>query len=206
MRVGLLFAGVVAMSSVVIAGSASAKVVIDEATITGPGIEGRIRIEGRDTKVLWLSGISVVGGLDDARADSVGALGVSPGDRGPRYPVTYRFYGDFLVRQELYPYAKGGPVTYTPPGQEVTADGSMKIAAGWHESSSVFFRYLVNQGLPRENPVASVSNSDAARDAAPETRTAPWTGIVVVLVALAALSMTALAVRRLRSEERRARR
>lgn len=192
----MLFAGLVAISTVIIAGPASAKADIAEANIAGPGLEGGIRIEAPDTEGLWESGIDVVGGLDDTRADSVEELGLSPGDRWPRYLVTYHFYGDDLIRQELYPYAKGGPVTYTPPGQEVTAGVSMQITAGWYQGSLGFFQYLVDHGLPEENAIASASNSDAARDTAPETRTVPWTRILVVLVVLAALSLATLAVRR----------
>jgi hypothetical protein len=95
-----------------------------------------------------------------------------------------------------YPYAKGGPVTYTPPGQKVTAGVSMQITAGWYQGSLRFFRYLVHHGLPERNAIASISNSEAARGTAPETRTVPWTRILVVLVVLAALSLATLAVRR----------
>lgn len=196
MRARVLFAGLVAISTVVIARPASAKADIAEANITGPGLGGGIRIEAPDTEGLWESGIDVVGGLDNARADSVEELGLSPADLGPRYLVTYRFYGDDLIRQELYPYVKGGPVTYTPPGQEVTAGISMRITAGWYQSSLGFFQYLVDHGLPERNPVASVATGEAAPDAAPEAHTAPWTRIVVVLVGLAALSLATLAVRR----------
>ncbi len=43
------------------------------------------RIEAPDTEVLWESGMDVAGGLDDARADSVEELGLTPADLGPRY-------------------------------------------------------------------------------------------------------------------------
>jgi hypothetical protein len=195
MRARVLFAGLVAISTVVIARPASAKADIAEASITGPGLGGGIQIESSDTEGLWKSGIDVMGGLDDPRADSVEELGLSPADLGPRYLVTYRFYGDDLIRQELYPYAKDGPVTYTPPGQEVTAGISMQIAAGWYQSSLGFLQYLVDQGLPERNPVASVATGEAATGSAPEAQ-ASWTRIVVVLVALAALSLATLAVRR----------
>jgi hypothetical protein len=198
MRARVLFAEMVAVSTVIIAGPASAKALVAEANITGPGLGGGIRIEAPDADGLWESGIDVAGGLDDARADSVEELGLSPGDRGPRYLVTYRFFGDDLIRQELYPYAKGGPVTYTPPGQKVTAGVSMQITAGWYQGSRGFFRYLVDHGLPERHAVASISNSEAARDTGPppETWTVPWASIFVVLVVLAALSLAVLAVRR----------
>ena len=192
----MLFAGLMAISTVIIAGPASAATDIAEANITGPGLEGGIRIEAADTEGLWESGIDVVGGLDDKRDRSVEELGLSPADLGPRYLVTYRFYGDDLIRQELYPYARDGPVTNTPPGQEVTAGLRLQITAGWYQGSPGFFQYLMDHGLPERDAIASVSNSDAARDAAPETRTVPWTMFVVILAALVALSLATLAVRR----------
>ena len=197
MRARVLFAGLVALSTVVIAGPASAKASIAAANITGPGLKARLRIEAPDTKGLWESGIDVAGGLDDTRANSVEELGLTPGDPGPRYLVTYRFdFSDVLIRQDLYPYAKGGPVTYTPPGQELNVGINMSIIAGWYQSSLGFFRYLVDHGLPETNPVASVATREPAPDTAPGAQTAPWAGIVVVLVGLAPLSLAALAVRR----------
>ena len=197
MRARVQFSGLVAISTALIAGPpASAAADIAEASITGPGLEGGIRIEAPDTEGLWESGIDVVGGLDDTRADSVEELGLSPADLGLGYLVTYRFYGNDLIRQELYPYAKGGPVMNTPPGQKGTAGFSFQITAGWYQGSLGFFQYLVDHGLPERNAIASVSNSDAARDTAPETRTVPWTRILVVVVVLVVLSLAALAVRR----------
>jgi hypothetical protein len=191
------------MSTVVIAGPASAKVeFITEANITGPGLEGGLRIQAPDTKGLWESGIDVSGGLDDARADSVEELGLTPADLGPRYLVTYRFDGgDELIRQDLYPYAKGGPVTHTPPGQLLTLGGPARglkipMLAGWYRSSLGLFYYLVDHGLPKRNPVASVAIGGAAPGAGPRAPTPPWATMWVVPSALAALSLTTLAVRR----------
>jgi hypothetical protein len=139
----------------------------------------------------------VAGGLDDTRAESVEELGLTSADLGPRYLVTYRFHGsDDLIRQDLYPYAKGGPVTYTPPGQELNVGINMPIIAGWYQSSRGFFHYLVDHGLPKTNPVASVATREPAPHTAPGVQTAPWAGIVVGLVGLAALSLATLAVRR----------
>jgi hypothetical protein len=198
MRARVLFVALVAISTVVFAGPASAKVdEITEANITGPGLGGGLRVEAPDTEGLWESGIDVAGGLDDTRADSVEELGLTPADLGPEYLVTYRFDGgNDLIRQDLYPYAEGGPVTNTPPGQELTAGVRIPMLAGWYRSSLGFFHYLVDHGLPEANPVASVAARERAPDAAPGIRTAPWAGIVVILGGAAALSLVAVAVRR----------
>lgn len=201
MRARVLVAGLVAISTLVIAAPASAKASIAKANITGPGLAGGMRIEGPDTEGLWESGIDVAGGLDDSRFEAVEELELSLADLGPRYLVTYRFeLSDDLIEQDLYPYAKGGPVTYTPRGQEVTGvfgdAGNMPITAGWYQSSLGFFHYLVDQGLPETAPAAPAVNRQPAPDPAAGVETVPWAGRVVVLAGLAALSLAALVVRR----------
>lgn len=201
MRQQVLVGGLVALSIVVIAGPALAKASIAEAEITGPGLGGRMTIEAPETEGLWESGIDVAGGLDDARAGSVEELGLTSEDLGPRYLVTYRFHGtDDLIRQDLYPYAKGGPVAHISPGQQLTAlfgdAGDMPITAGWYQSSLGFFQYLADHGLPETNPVAPVASGVTVPDTAPGAQTTPWVAIVVALAGLAALSLAAPAVRR----------
>jgi len=197
MSARVLFAGLVAISTVALAGSASAKASLAEANITGPGLGSGMRIEAPETEGLWKSGIDVAGGLDDTRAESVDELGLTRADLGPKYLVTYRFHGsDNLVRQDLYPFAKGAPVTYTRPGQELNIGIKMSIISGWYKSSRGFFDYLVDHGLPKTNPVAQVATREPAPDTAPGVQRAPRASIVVVLVGVAALSLGALALRR----------
>lgn len=205
MRVRVLFTGVVLMSTVVIGSPASAKVSIAEATITGPGIGGEIRIGRRHTMSLWEYGIGPIGGApNDARADSVEALGLTPSDLGDRYLVTYRFdpgYRHGPIRQELYPYAEDGPVTFIPPHQKLTGlfgdRGLLQVIPGWQQSSSSgFLIYLGNHGLPETNSATSAAVGDAAIGTAAEGQTSPYTTAVVVLGGLTALSLAALAVRR----------
>ncbi len=194
MRVRVLFAALVVISTVVIAEPAWAKVSIAEARIRGPGLGGVLRVEAPDTEGLWESGIDIRGGLDDARADSVEELGLTSSDLGPRYVATYRFeLSDDPIRLSLYPYAKGGPVTYTPRGQELTGlfgdAGNMPITAGWYQSSRGFLRYLVDQGLPERNP-------DATNEAAipgPTLQSAPWRAIAGLVARLTALLLATLA-------------
>lgn len=210
MTARVLFAVLASMSIVVIAGPASAKVEsITEATITGPGLDGELKIEAPDAEGLWKSGIDVAGGLNSTRADSAGALGLNSADLGPTYFVTYRFDdGDDLIRQDLHPYAKGGPVTHTPPGQELTLGGprGLKISmlAGWYQSSLGFFHYLVDHGLPGTNPVAEVATREPFPDTAPETAE-PREGIVVLLVGFVALSLATLGAMRRTPPARRRR-
>ncbi len=197
MRARVLFAGAVALSTAVLAGPASGKPAIAEASISGPKLDGVIRIQAPDTDGLWEAGIDMGGGRADTRADSVEELGLTSADLGPRYLVTYRFdLSDALIRQDLYPYAKDRPVTYTPPGQKLAGRRSLSITAGWYQSSLDVFDYLVDHGLPETNPVAPIASDEAEPDPASGVQTAPSAGIVLVLVGLAALSLAALAVRR----------
>jgi hypothetical protein len=206
MRARVLFAGLMAMSTVVIASPAAAKPPIAEARITGPGIEREISIGRGDSATVWEYGIGSVGGVDDARADSAEELGLTPADLGPRYVVAYRFGFHDDIRQDLYPYAEGGPVTYTPPHQKLTglfgAAGFMRVTPGWYRSRSSlgFFLYLVDNGLPGRNPIAPFATGDAAPGKAPEAQTGSWAAMVVgvlwVLVGFVAVSLATLAVPR----------
>jgi hypothetical protein len=188
----VLFAGLVAISTVIIASPASGKPSIVEATIIGPGIDGEITIGRGDAATMWEYGIS--------RAGSIEALGFTPSDLGGRYLLTYSFRFRDDIRQDLYPYAGGGPVTYTPPHQELTGlfgeAGYMRVTPGWYQSSSSgFLGYLVSHGLPEGNPVTPVATGDAASDTAPGAE-GPWATTLVVLAGLTALSLIILAVRR----------
>ena len=198
----MLLVGLVAVGTVLVAGPASAKVDLVRAEITGPGLAGGLRIKASETYGLWDSGIDMDVPLDDSRVDSVEGLGLTSADLGPKYVVVYRF-GIGRARQDLYPYAKGGPVTYTPPGQELGRGRdlpdflrNMPVIAGWYRSPPIFFRYLVEHGLPATNPAPPADTREPGPDTAPRASTVPLGGIVVVLVGLGALSTTALVARR----------
>jgi hypothetical protein len=143
----------------------------------------------------------VAGGLDDTRADSVLELGLTAAELGPKYVVTYRFDAGStaaeIVRQELYPYANGRPVTYTPPGQRI-AEGlpwGGGISAGWYQSSLEFFHYLVDQGLPETKPVVA-ADRESVSETVPAAGPALWVWIALALAGLVALSVAAPRLRR----------
>ena len=64
---------------------------------------------------------------------------------GPPGPVTHR------VRQDLYPYARGGAVTYTKPGQPIF-EGTTQ--GGWYRSPELK-NTLIAMGLPKVAPSSS---------------------------------------------------
>lgn len=194
MRARAMFVSAVVAFAVALAGPASAKGAIAEANISGPGLGGAgsagggsgLKIEAPAADTMWeLSGASWM----KKREGSVSELGLAPGDLGPRYLVTYRYHywpgrEDDLIRQELYPYADGGPVTFTPPGQVLTGEGMAAIGSGWFQADPAFFEFLVEEGLPDTKPLAAVS------------RSAPWTWILFGLAGL--LAVGGLAASRLR--------
>ncbi|HEV8681866.1 MAG TPA: hypothetical protein VGS09_03695 [Actinomycetota bacterium] len=214
MRARALFAGMAL--ALAVASPAAAKGAIAEANISGPGLGGGsgslgggggMRIAAPATDRMWESGI-----LDDRKADSVSDLGLTRADLGPQYLVTYRF--DFgpgtknqMIRQELYPYAKGGPVTYTPPGQKQTGEEDLTgiglqapIPAGWFQTEQGFFDYLVSKGLPETSPAAAAAEASPGQEpavgTAPATETAAWEWILVGLAGLAALALVTPPLRR----------
>jgi hypothetical protein len=204
MRARALSAGTVAVLMLAVATPAAAKAMIAEAHISGPGLEGGgLRISAPATDGMWESGIDVAGGLDDGRPDSIAELGLTVADLGPRYVVTYRFEIQpgtpaEIARQDLYPYAKGGPVTYKSPGQRLAEGRPWEgaITAGWYQSSAGFFDYLVDQGLPETKPVARDARRESAPDLLPAAQATPWGWIALALAGLVALSLAAPGLRR----------
>jgi hypothetical protein len=202
MRARALFAATVGALLLAVATPAAAKVMIAEAHMSGPGLgRGGLHISGPATEGMWDSGIDVAGGLDDRRLDTVVELGLTAPGLGPKYVVTYRFDDGStaaeIVRQDLYPYAKGGPVTYTPPGQRI-AEGlpwGGAVSAGWYQSSPEFFHYLVDQGLPETSPVVA-ADRESASDTVPAAGPTPSGWIALALAGLVALSVAAPRLRR----------
>jgi hypothetical protein len=131
------------------------------------------------------------------------------GALGPRYEVAFRVPGGAptpdVVRQDLYPLASGGPVTYTPPDQTELAGHT---TGGWYRAPDGFAALLTRIGIPGTQVAAATSApaspAPASRaadrpDAAPATLRKPaWTGVLlgaVLLVAVAvAIAVVAIAV------------
>lgn len=71
------------------------------------------------------------------------------GDLGPKYTINYTVptsdNGIDKIRQDVYPYAKGGAVTYTKPGQKIF---DMTTRGGWFQAGPQLKETLVAAGLP----------------------------------------------------------
>ena len=81
------------------------------------------------------------------------------GDLGQKYTITYTVPGPNneldKLRQDVYPYAPGGAVTYMEPGQGFF--GTERTRGGWFLADTRLKDTLVAAGLPR---TASTSSSD----------------------------------------------
>jgi LPXTG-motif cell wall-anchored protein len=84
------------------------------------------------------------------------------GPLGPRLMVHYTVPGGdsktFYVNQDVYPYAKGGALTYMKPGQPIFG---MATIGGWYRAYGLK-RTLVAQGVPAKVPSARSSKSNLA--------------------------------------------
>jgi hypothetical protein len=128
------------------------------ATITGRGLTEPLRFaasaQSRQTARYW----HFVDGLGFFLA-AFGQHPSSPsqplGELGPKYTIRYgvpmggsRIY---LIEQDLYPYAAGGPVTYMRSGQTLF---DRKTVGGWYRTGSDVKATLVQRGLPASSPAA----------------------------------------------------
>jgi hypothetical protein len=82
------------------------------------------------------------------------------GDLGPKYTVSYTVPGPDgrtqTIRQDLYPYAPDGPVTYMAPGQPIF---DMETPGGWFQAGRDLKDTLVAAGLPEAPPTTSGGGS-----------------------------------------------
>ncbi len=104
----------------------------------------------------------------------------------------------------MYPYAAGGPVTFTPAGQPVL---DMTTSGGWYQGFDGFRAQLIELGLPNRDPLTpstkttpAPSPAPASPEPAPATPASPppaWPRLAAVVAGFLVLAAgAALAVRR----------
>jgi len=105
---------------------------------------------------------------EDGQSGALDAAPAATGERGPRYTITWTFPngagGEDKVRQSVWPYAAGGPVTYMRPGQPVL-DSTTK--GGWYRSADNLRQTLITLGLPDRPPLATPAPAASAAGSAP---------------------------------------
>jgi hypothetical protein len=130
-----------------------------KASITGPGLTAPVAITGNgegDTSTDLGLLVSETGFFPQTFGQSPDPLLRSqPAERqlGARYTVTYTVPGPSTstLRQDLYPYAAGGPVSYMEPGQTIWDQATH---GGWYRANPYggLRAMLVEAGLPKAAP------------------------------------------------------
>jgi hypothetical protein len=139
------------------------------ATIEGPGLSKSLAWNPVNAEKRTPGFFKLVAGLGFFPA----AFGTVPspllpsrpeGDLGPKYTITYGVPTGrgkpAAVRQDLYPYAAGGPVTYMPPGQKLFVD--RETTGGWYRAGNKVKATLRRLGLPATPPSQDSGNRNAA--------------------------------------------
>jgi hypothetical protein len=131
-----------------------------------------------------------------------GELATAPtpaAQRGPRYTITWTFPNgegtEDKVRQFVWPYAAGGPVTFMASGQKVL-DGTTK--GGWYRAGDNLRQDLVTLGLPNRQPLAAPAPAPAPAAPAPAPAPSPavWPWVAAGLGLLVAVVAGVLLLRR----------
>jgi len=186
--------GACGLAALVLAASAPAKGP-SQATINGPGLKGggiHLSSGGGDpSSGTPLGDLAEFGGYFPAtfgQEPDPMLLKQPKGPLGPGYTVEYKVPGPnggtATIHQDLYPYAKGGPLTYMSPGQSFF--GGQKTHGGWFLAPSSLRTSLVASGLP-----ASVPSGDSGSGWA-----LPWGATTLVAGLLLLLALITAAMRR----------
>ena len=136
-----------------------------QASISGPGFSKTLKMKDLE----HFSG-SKLAQLTEESGFFPSAVGQSPnpmlpgrpsGKLGPRYTIVWTVPGPpgvsvHKVRQELYPYARGGAVTYTKPGQPIF---DMTTVGGWYRNP-LLKGTLVGLGLSARAPSTSAGGTN----------------------------------------------
>jgi hypothetical protein len=134
-----------------------------EASISGPGLGKSLSLKGSgEESGTPLGSLTEYTGFFPAAFGQIPdpmLPGRPPGKLGAKYTIRYVVPGPdgqtFRIRQELYPYARGGAVTYMKPGQRIF---DMRTHGGWYRGASELKQTLVRAGLPRKQPRSSNRN------------------------------------------------
>ena len=161
-----------------------------QATLTGPGLARPVTVSAAASSEALpgqgdaLSALADQTGLftvlfgpsigDTSMPDKPSRLRTPPAAAalGPRYTVTYTVPGitpapgqaSGKIRQYLYPRAAGGPLIYTPPGQQ--GFGQPLQATGWFRGTQQLTATLTRLGVPAGASFPSAAHRPTASAAA----------------------------------------
>jgi LPXTG-motif cell wall-anchored protein len=160
-----------------------------KATLGGGGLPGPVTIGG--------NGESGSGDLLARLAEQTGAYAAMyedggqqldaarpSGDLGPRYLVTYTIPspagGEDAVRQELYPFAVAGPVSFTTAGQHFM--DNMQTKGGWYHTPASLTETLAALGVRKQGNSAAANEAAIPAAAPPVTPTDSSDGSFIPLL------------------------
>jgi len=138
----------------------------DQASISGPGLGKTIVLGGSGESIQTALGqVAMLAGFFPAafQESPDPMLDRAPTKQlGPKYRIHYRVPGPnnqtFRIDADLYPYAKGGALTYTQPGQRIFG---MHARGGWFLGGTQLRLALVHEGLPAHAPASGASGTNA---------------------------------------------
>jgi hypothetical protein len=195
---------VVALAAALVIGMAAPALAkgATQAVISGPGLSKPIVVSdggepGQQTGLANLSSQSglfwaIFGSAEMENAPVPLAKPPLPASLGPRYVLTYTVPSfsmdgaehDALLRQDLYPYALSGALTYTPPGQRAGDNGLQ--SSGWLRAGAGISSTLASIGLPpRSNAVVARQLPVPPTPAKPAAPLAGWWLLLVASVVVA---------------------
>jgi hypothetical protein len=132
-------------------------------------------------------------------------LSTAPDDLlGPKLSITWRIPdGDPVpgtVRQDLYLYAEGGPLTYTAPGQQFL--GSERTRGGWFRTPAALVSRWAVFGLPPRSALEADAGPPAALPARPSGAGDRGSWPLIAVIAAAAVGGVVLTFFRVASRRR----
>ena len=186
-----------------------------QASISGPGLARAIVVSG-DGEPGQLGTLAVLAGQTGLFTAMFGANASVPSltpprlraappkaSLGPRYTIIYTVPGVSprpgqqvgRIRQDLYPGAVGGPVIYTPPGQD--GFGQPLQETGWLRASPGLTRTLARVGVPLRpgtRPAPQPRPPAAQPAAAHQTGSPTVAWLIAAAAAIAAAALGGIAL------------
>jgi hypothetical protein len=194
------FGAIVAATAFVLvntATSATAKLAIDQITMSGPGLDGTVEVARHQGDYLDPRVIAAHADLFkqlECRSCAERLSTPPVGMLGPQYVLTYSMPTSLgpdeevptsvNVVQNVYPYADPEPVIYLSPNQRIP--GGTWSGGGWFFARDVLTRDLETFGVQR--PIPAVVNLGTGDDGT-ISRFAPMGLAVMVIVGLAAVGV-----------------
>jgi hypothetical protein len=172
-----------------------------DAVIDGDGLDAPIELDTWDFVNLKLGltdfGFFVAPPIGDERPRLLETAPTS--SLGPGFTVTWTIGGQTEIVQDLYPYATGGPLVHTEPGQVFSEVDGTKVRGGWFPAAPQLVIGLQSVGLPDPAQLAgqdATSDSGSAPTSRPpgdESRPSwrwPLLGVMLAAVLLAGAATT----------------